>query len=298
MRYKLDVALDSGALLGEGPCWDVGSGILYWIDGLGRSVHAFDPSTGTDRMVCVDQFVGCVNLREAGGLIVALEHGFYQLDFESGSLSLVANPEAAVEGNRFNDGKCDSHGRLWCGSMSLKENEGAGLYPPAGAFYRLTGDGAAEKMFGPVGISNGLGWDRAERTMYYIDSPTRKVDAFDFDAEAGTLANRRTVVMIPEGWGLPDGMCVDADGMLWVALWGGARVTQWDPSNGALLDTIEVPVPNVTCCAFGGQDLAELYVTTSRVGLDADGLVRYPHAGALFVTRPGIHGLPAHRFQG
>ena len=298
MGYKLDVALDSGALLGEGPCWDGESGILYWIDGLGRSVHAFDPSTGTDRMVCVDQFVGCVNLREAGGLIVALEHGFYRLDFESGSVSLIANPEAAVEGNRFNDGKCDSRGRLWCGSMSQKENEGAGLHPPAGSFYRLSGDGSVEKMFGSVGISNGLGWDRAERTMYHIDSPTRRIDAFDFDVAAGTLARRRMVVKIPEGWGLPDGMCVDVEGMLWVGLWGGGKIARWDPSSGVLLDTIEVPVVNVTCCAFGGPDLADLYITTSRVGLDAEGMVRHPHAGAVFITRPGTQGLPANRFKG
>ena len=134
--------------------------------------------------------------------------------------------------------------------------------------------------------------------MYHIDSPTRRIDAFDFDVAAGTLAGRRTVVNIPEGWGLPDGMCVDVEGMLWVGLWGGGKVARWDPSSGALLDTIEVPVVNVTCCAFGGPDLADLYITTSRVGLDAEGMVRYPHAGALFITRPGTQGLPANRFKG
>ena len=298
MKHELEVVFDAGALLGEGPCWDERAKLLYWIDGLGKAIHVFDPATGSDRATPVDQFVGCVVLRECGGCLVALEKGFYFFDPATGALEPVANPEAGVEGNRFNDGKCDAAGRLWCGSMSLKENEGTGKSPPAGSFYRLSPDRSVRKIFGGVGISNGMGWSPDGATMYYIDSPTRKVDAFDFDLAAGAIARRRTVVTIPEGGGIPDGMCVDAEGMLWVAQWGGRQVSRWDPHSGAMIDRISVPVVNVTCCAFGGPDLGDLYITTSRVGVDAGNASEFPHAGAIFKIRPAVTGLPAHRFRG
>ncbi|MGA2546573.1 MAG: SMP-30/gluconolactonase/LRE family protein [Rectinemataceae bacterium] len=297
MKNELELVLDARAYLGEGPCWDERENLLYWIDGLGKSVHVYDPVSGMDKVNELDQFVGCIVLRERGGCVLSLQNGLYFFDAKTGSVDLILNPEADIAGNRFNDGKCDGAGRLWCGSMSLKENEGSGNSPPAGSLYCLDVDLKVRKIFGGVGISNGLGWSPDGRTMYYIDSPTKNVDAFEFDPTTGSIGKRRTVVTIPKTGGIPDGMCVDAEGMLWVAQFGGGQISRWDPHTGTIVDRVPVPVPNVTCCAFGGEDLENLYITTSRIGVDEHNEAEFPHAGALFKVKSDVGGLRVNRFK-
>jgi sugar lactone lactonase YvrE len=298
MTRELNIACEAGAHLGEGPCWDERESLLYWIDGLGKAVHVFDPATGRDRETRMDQFVGCVVLREKGGCLLALQNGLYFFDTKTGAVRLIVNPEAGITGNRFNDGKCDSRGRLWFGSMSLAENEGTGTSEPAGSFYCIEPDLRVRTLFTHVGISNGIGWSPDEKTMYYIDSPTRNVDAFDFDAATGSICNRRHVVTFQKAEGIPDGMCVDIEGMLWVAQWGGGQVSRWDPRTARMIDHIPVPVPNVTCCAFAGERGEEMYITTSTVGITESNRGDYPHAGALFMLRPGTRGATVYRFKG
>ncbi|OXM83550.1 SMP-30/gluconolactonase/LRE family protein [Paenibacillus rigui] len=289
---QVELVLDAQAQLGEGPCWDERSGLLYWVDIAGKKVHAFNPLDRSDRSVALDQMVGAAVVREAGGLVLAMEQGFYTLDWDTEQLTAIQDPEPGQAGNRFNDGKCDAAGRFWAGTMDKKEQG------PAGALYCLESDRTVRKAIEGVTVSNGLGWSPDGRTMYYIDSPTKRVVAYDFDVETGSLTHRRTVVTIPADGGFPDGMTVDAEGMLWVAQWGGWQVSRWNPYTGEQLTAIPVPVERASSCAFGGANLDELYITTARIGATEEELAKQPHAGSLFCVKPGVAGLPTYRYGG
>ncbi|ULL13208.1 SMP-30/gluconolactonase/LRE family protein [Paenibacillus sp. H1-7] len=288
----LELVLDAKATLGEGPCWDQRSGLLYWVDIKENAVHAYDPHQGTNRTVHLDQMVGAAVARESGGLVLALQHGFHLLDMTTEQLTFLADPEKELPDNRFNDGKCDAAGRFWAGTLSFEEKE------PVAALYCLETDGTVRQALDGVIVSNGLGWSPDGRTMYYIDSMTRKVSAFDFEVETGRLSGRRTVVTIPEGGGFPDGMAVDEEGMLWVAQWDGWQVSRWNPSTGEQIGAIRVPAARVTSCAFGGPNNDELYITTARTGISEESLAGQPLAGGLFRVKPGVAGLPTYRYGG
>ena len=291
--YQATLALDARALLGEGPIWDARAGVLYWVDISGCKVHIFTPATGADRAIDVGQPVGTVVPRRSGGVMVALRDGFAALDTETGRLTMIADPEAHLPDNRFNDGKCDPAGRFWAGTMRQAEDRKGG-----GSLYRLDPDLSVHKMLGDITVSNGIAWSVDARTMYFIDTPTMTVAAFDYNRETGDIANPKPVVSAHDGPGFPDGMTIDAEGMLWVAYWGGWRVVRWNPHTGEALAVIELPVERVTAPWFGGPNLDELYITTARVGLDDAGLTGQPHAGSIFVARPGVRGLPAFEFAG
>jgi len=284
-RLEAELVLDAHAQLGEGATWDAAGGRLVWVDILRGQAHRFDPAAAGDRAVDVGQHVGTAVPRARGGLLLALRDGFATLD-DDGALRWIARVEADRPGNRMNDGKCDPRGRFWAGTMAYDET------PGAGSLYRLDPDGTVTTMLTGVTISNGLAWSADQRTMWYIDTPTHGVDAFDFDAEAGTIANRRRVVAVPEADGSPDGMTVDHDGCLWVAMWGGAAVRRYRP-DGTLDTVVALPVSQVTSAAFGGGRADELYVTSAREGLSDEQLAAQPHAGALFRVRPGVTGPPA-----
>jgi sugar lactone lactonase YvrE len=287
-----ELVVDAHAVIGEGPWWDARAQLLYWIDIKGKRLHVFDPSQGGDRSVDLGKMPGCVVGRESGGLLAAMEDGFAFVDPSNGALTPICDPEADRPGNRFNDGKCDSRGCLWAGSMDDAE-EGR-----TGAFYRLGADLACERLFDGVGISNGLAWSPDDRTMYYIDTPTGRVDAFDFDAEKGSLSKRRLAFEVPHGMGSPDGMTIDEEGMLWVALWMGWGVGRWDPRSGRLLEKVALPVARTSSCAFGGPSMDRLYITTASVGAMPGKEAGEPHAGGLFVYEPGLKGAASVPFAG
>ncbi|MBA3349856.1 MAG: SMP-30/gluconolactonase/LRE family protein, partial [Actinobacteria bacterium] len=222
---NVEVAVDAHAQLGEGPVWDEASRQLVWVDIMASLVHRFTPSTGTDETTDVGQPVGAVALRTAPGLVLALRDGFGVLDTDRGDLQMIARTEKEVTGNRMNDGKCDRAGRFWAGTMAFDQA------PGAGALYRLDGDRSVERMISGVSISNGLCWSADDRHLYYIDSPTQGVDVFDFDASSGEVANRRRFIDIPEEAGLPDGMTIDEEGFLWVALYGTGAVRRYSPEG-------------------------------------------------------------------
>lgn len=287
-----ELVLDVRAELGEGPSWDGKNGVLYWVDILRGLVHIFEPKESRDTSVRAGEYVSCVVPRKSGGVAVTLQHGFHTIDLKSGKASPLAQVEKGVAGNRFNDGKCDPAGRFWAGTMDMKEKSASG------ALYRLEKN-KVRKILSGVSISNGLGWSPDNRTMYYIDTPTRKVSAFDYDMKTGDVRNRKTVVYFssPDQPGNPDGMAVDAEGMIWVAHWGGYRITRWNPATGRPLDSVSLPVAQVTSCCFGGRNLDELYITTARTGLSHQALLRQPHAGSLFRVRTGLRGLPTYAFD-
>jgi sugar lactone lactonase YvrE len=202
---------------------------------------------------------------------------------------MLAAAEADRPGNRMNDGACDAAGRFWAGTMALDER------PHAGALYRLDPDLTVHTMLTEVTISNGIDWSLDGRRMYYVDTPTRRIDVFDFDVAAGAIANRRTFVEVPADAGLPDGLTVDAAGFVWVALWGGAALRRYG-ADGTLERVVPLPVTHPTSCAFGGAALDELYVTSARIALTAEERKRQPQAGGVFRVRPGVAGRPANLF--
>jgi sugar lactone lactonase YvrE len=281
----LEVAVDVPCRLGEGPAWDARSGELLWVDILGECAYAYRPANGTIRSLPVGQPAGAIVPRAAGGYALAVRDGFAFLD-EAGELTMAAPVEADRPLNRMNDGKCDRLGRFWAGTMATVHE------PGAGSLYRLEADGEVVKALSGVTISNGLGWSPDGRTMYYTDTATGGVDAFDFDEPTGQINGRRRLIDIPPGRGLPDGLAVDEKGCLWVALYDGAALCRYRP-DGTLCTTIGFPVSLVTSCAFGGPDLRDLYVTTA-----ADRHPGEPLAGAVFRCRPGVAGLPCHPFAG
>lgn len=286
-----EIVLDAQAALGEGPVWDEQRQQLLWLDILPGAVHRLDPATGSDDVFHVGKPVGAAGLRRGGGLVLAVEDGFALLGEDWQRLGQVAVIEHPGPRARFNDGNCDPAGRFLAGTMAYDQTPGAAF------LYRLDPDLSVTRLLDGVTISNGLAWTADGATLYYIDSPAQAVDAFDYDAEAGQLSNRRRLIDIPASAGLPDGMTVDADGCLWVALYGGSAVRRYTP-GGRLDLTLSFPVTNVTCPVFGGSTFDVLYVTTARDGLDGRQLAAQPHAGAVFAIDVSSSGLPGRRFDG
>ncbi|MFD2719625.1 SMP-30/gluconolactonase/LRE family protein [Hymenobacter monticola] len=289
----LEAVVQHPCQLGEGPVWDAHTQTLLWIDLLGGDIHEFTPATGTHSTVSVGQMVGAVALRRGGGLVAALQHGFGFVNRQTGEVTMVASPEAALPGNRFNDGKCDPAGRFWAGTTSYAE------LPNQASLYCLEADGTVKRQHQPVSMSNGLAWSPDGQTLYYIDTPTYEVVAFAYDQATGTIRAPQTVIQFTAGDGYPDGMTIDAEGMLWVAFWGGWRVGRYNPHTGQLLHCIWLPVAQVTSCTFGGPELRDLYITSARTGLSEPQLRTQPRAGALFVLKDcGFQGLPTNEFNG
>ncbi|WP_117211066.1 SMP-30/gluconolactonase/LRE family protein [Allorhizocola rhizosphaerae] len=258
---------DPVAYHGEGPCWSLAWGGLRWVDMFAGDVLSLSSTDGGVSRMGVGELVAAIRPRDDGTMVMAQRRGFAIADTYLGDLWSV--PDV-----RMNDGGCDPDGRFYCGSMGG---------PGEGALYRLNPDRTVDVVVTGVTVSNGLAWfgDRA----YYVDTPTNRIDVFDY--VAGSLVNRRPFVSVDS----PDGLTVDALGNVWVALWGGSAVHCYAPS-GALVERVELPVSKVTACTFGGPSLDRLYITTSRLESDA------PLAGALFVVEPGVKGLPEFRYSG
>ena len=285
-----ELVLDARADLGEGPAWEPTTGSLYWVDIHTGRLHIFNPKDGSDRSIEVGEYLGCAAPRRPGGLVLGLRSGFATLDLPSQKLIRLVNPEPHLPGNRFNDGKCDPAGRFLAGSMDDAETA------PSGSLYSLSPDGSVKTLLRGRRIANGLTWSPDYHTFYFIDTPTRTVMAYDYDLATGALANPRPVISVPPELGWPDGMTSDTQGQLWVALWGGARLTRWNPASGRLLEEIAFPALNVSSCAFGGPHLTDLYVTTARKEMDTGQLASYPFSGGLFRLRTNIQGLPTFAF--
>lgn len=286
---KLELVVDAKAVLGEGPSWDMEKQVLYWVDIEQGDIHQYDPIRQHSQKMSCGQKIGAVVPTATGTLLAAMQHGFYEVEWSSGKMTPIVDPEKEKSENRFNDGKCDPFGRFWAGTLSMEQEKNAA------ALYVMDQNRHVRKMLDGVTTSNGMAWTEDHRTMYYIDSPTKQVAAFEYDLESGDIANRRTVVTIPEGEGAPDGMTIDAEGMIWVAQWGGYKVCRWNPETGKKLVEISLPVARVTSCCFGGKELDVLYITTASIGITKEE-PNQPHAGGLYRIKPGVKGTPTYRF--
>jgi len=282
-------------VLSEGPRWHEERGELLWVDILGAKFHRGrldeDEALREVATIAVDRHIGAVAPAAGGGYVLAAGTGFLYVN-EAGEVRELAQPEAGRRDVRMNDGACDPAGRFWAGTMAYDES------PGAGALYRLELDGSCTTVLTGLTISNGIGWSPDEPTMYLADSGTRSIFAFGFDHVTGELHDRRTLVHFAGPDVAPDGLTVDAEGHLWVALWGGGAILHYAP-DGTLVSTVPLPVERPTSCAFGGPRLTSLFVTTAREGLDELALMRQPDAGRVFrIDGTGARGLPCLPYRG
>jgi sugar lactone lactonase YvrE len=278
------------ALLGEGAFWNHKSQEFYWVDILGKTVNVYNPKNKSNRAFPLPFRVGTVVPQTDSTAVVALDNGIYVLNLYNNLLTKLSDVEEDIPNNRFNDGKCDPNGNLWVGSMRLDETI------PAAALYKVAPDGSTTKMLENITISNGIVWTKDGETMYYIDTPTGTIRGYDFDKSTSTISNERIVVEVSPDDGYPDGMAIDEQDMLWVGLWNGNAVARYNPRNGKLLNKIEVPAHNVTACAFGGEDLDILYITTAKTDMTEEESANYPLAGSIFSVKPGVKGVNSHFF--
>lgn len=287
-----EIALRAGAELGEHPFWDDRARALVWVDVLAGRVHRFTPGAGDEVVVDLGVAVGAAAPVEGGGLMLAATDGFRRMDADGGLLWGPLRPKDMPDDARFNDGVCDPRGRFFAGTVTTE------LRPGAGALYRLDPDGSIRTALGGVTESNGIAWSPDGSTVYYVDSGelAPRIRAFPFDVDSGTLGAPRDIVAFDPGDVVPDGLAVDAEGCIWVAMWGGFEVRRYD-SDARLLERHPLPVSRVTCPAFGGDGLEDLYVTTAWEGMNADERRAEPLAGHLFRMRPGVRGLPAYEFR-
>jgi|SRR6185503_8411044 len=288
---QIDIVLPHKCLLGEGPVWDFRRKVICWVDILNGEIHQYAPWSKEHQVIWVGQMIGAAVLCSDGHFLTALKNGFGFVNRETHEVSMLANPESHLPGNRFNDGKCGPDGRFWAGTMSHADE------PEKGSFYMFDKDHSVTKKIDRISISNGMAWSADDKTFYYIDTPTYAVAAYDFDKRTGEISRKRIVIRIPNEDGSPDGMTIDNEGMLWIAHWDGWQITRWNPATGEKLAAIKMPAARITSCAFGGDDFGDLYITSARTGLKESQLANQPLAGSLFVIKNiGVKGLPAFEF--
>lgn len=282
-----ELLFDSRHDLAEGPVWHRNA--LQWVNITAGEWHQFDPTTGHHQCHAIGGLLGCAVPCADGRWLLARDHGFAYYEPLTRQLQLLAQPEADLPRNRFNDGKCDPQGRFFAGSMHLDLAEGEAN------LYRVDASLNVVRVLSGVTISNGLAWSADGRTMYYTDTLTRRIDCFDFDPSDGGISNRRLLVQVADGY--PDGMDIDVNGNLWVALWGASAVVCYDGRSGAELARVQLPVSQPSSCCFGGPDLDTLFITTARQSLSIDALLNEPTAGSIYQVKPGVVGRPVDLFK-
>jgi sugar lactone lactonase YvrE len=290
-RLRAELLVDAHAEVAESPLWDDRANCLWWVDIPAGALHRTEIATGVDRTTVLGTSLGAVALRGDDWLVAAVAEGFATLDPTSGVLDVRAPVGADDPTTRMNDGKADPRGRFWAGRMARDER------PGVGGLYRLDADWSAELVLAHLTIPNGIGWSPDGRWMYFADTPTGRIDRFAFDLDDGRLGRPAPFVELEPGNGLPDGLTVDADGGVWIALWDGGGVARYD-AEGRQTGFVEVPARQATSATFGGPDLDILFITTGREGFGVDGPPGEPLAGGVFACRPGVIGLPANRFAG
>lgn len=286
--YKY-TSISSQCFLGEGPYWHAGRQSFFWVDIENGKLFEHNLKTEETKTRSFPHRLAVVLELEDGCLILGLDRKIAKYDLETEELTWLCEVESDSTLHRFNDGKVDPKGRIWIGTLSTLFTEGAG------SLYRVGNDLKPEKQLDQLTISNGMAWTEDNQTFYFIDTPTRQIKAFHFDLETGEIEFDQVAVEIPEELGFPDGMCIDREGMLWVAHYGGSGVYRWDPKTGKLLEKIELPVPHVTSCCFGGENLDTLLITSAQENLSEAQLKEFPMSGDVFLVKTESQGfLPNH----
>jgi len=278
-------------VLGECPTWELSEGALYWLDVMTGEIFRLDPVSGNIDIWQTGRKPHALALRRGGGMLLTVRNGFWSFDPESGALAEIRDANPDLPRNFVNDGKCDSRGRFWAGSTDRD------LKPGLGELYRFDPDLSCHRMDTGISLSNGIAWSPDDRLMYYADTGANVIRVYDFDAGAGTVANRRDFASTGDLPGEPDGITTDRDGYVWCAQFNGGCLVRFAP-DGAVDRTVELPVSRPTSCQFGGADLDVLYVTSAAMGLSEEEKAGQPEAGGLFALRPGVSGMAPPRFAG
>lgn len=285
-----ELAFEAKASIGEGSIWHPERQTLFWVDIVGKTLYEYHPETKDCTSYKFDRMVSTVVPETDTTVIISLQDEIVRVNLHNGQTTSIA-PIPDNNGTiRCNDGKCDPAGRLWIGTMALNVQKGAGT------LYCVTPDAAVATKLSDVTISNGIVWSADKKFMYYNDTPTGQIARYRYDASNGEIIFDGIAVRIPEGTGGPDGMTIDSNDNLWVAQWGGSGVYCYNPRTGKLLAKVEVPAPQVASCAFGGENLDTLYITTARAGMSDEQLKLYPLSGSVFSCKPGAKGVTANSF--
>ena len=287
---SVELLVSDRADVGEGPLWDSEAGLLYWVDISRGDLHSWNPRTGSQMVTETGQSLGSIALAEDGKLLLALRDGLHVLDKASGKIEIMLPIDYDMPQRSLNDSACDRLGRLWVGSVADDET------PRSGCVYRVDAHLRVTQAIPATTLANGIGWSPDDRVMYFADSSTFTVFAFDYHLDTGDASNRRSFVVTDPAQGLPDGLTVDEEGYIWVAYWGGGCVRRYSP-EGELDRVLELPASQVSSCTFGGKKLDELYITTATYGLSPDQLAAEPTAGSLFRASLNVRGLEPSRFR-
>ncbi|AMR34059.1 hypothetical protein A0256_22725 [Mucilaginibacter sp. PAMC 26640] len=280
----------TNALLGEGAIWDHVENKLYWVDIEGCTFNIYDVGRNKNKVYNVQKTVGTVVPVNSNTVLLALEDGLAFLNLTDGTIAYQLSWPLHEENKRFNDGKCDGQGRFWVGSLTKGQGTGSNK------LYCVTPNFTITEKLNNLTISNGIAWSVCGNYMYHIDTPTSQVIKYDFDYHTGAISNPQIIIKVPPEDGYPDGMTIDANGKLWIALWDGFCVAQYNPETGQLLQKVMVPAPKVTSCAFGGEKLDKLFITTASCEMTSEELAQYPLSGSLFVADTGVTGVRSNFF--
>jgi sugar lactone lactonase YvrE len=289
LKSSILTTIPTQCFLGEGPIWNNELGSFFWVDiekGILFRYHLESDKLETRHF---PHRIAVVLEGQDGKLLLGLDRSLVRYDWETEEKEVLCEVETDNTLHRFNDGKVDSKGRIWIGTLSTKFTKGAG------ALYRIGKDLIPKAQLNELTISNGMAWTSDLQTFYFIDTPTRQIKEYEFLVETGEIHFRRVAVVVPQELGFPDGMCIDQEGMLWVAHYGGSGVYRWNPKTGKLLDKIELPVPHVTSCCFGGENLDLMLITTAQENLSTEQLAKYPQSGDVFLVKLEVGGLESNR---
>ena len=287
MSLQFDLFSDYSCELGEGPFWDSKRSRLHWVDIIGKKIISQNLDGSNIHALEVDGNPGCVVLSDDGTMVAGVDNQISSLDGDGNLLRVLAdtNEDSRL---RFNDGKCDPSGRFWVGSMDRKEKN------KLGSLYSWNSiEGLVTREQG-VTVSNGMGWSPDNSLFYYIDSPTREVSVYDFDLSTGSINNKRRFIGFSEEDGFPDGMTIDNEGRLWIAFWGGSKIMCVNPDSKAIEEVVSFPVSKITSCAFGGEKMDQLFITSAKVQVNEKD---EPMAGKTFVVSLGVKGLPSFNLK-
>jgi sugar lactone lactonase YvrE len=289
-NMELVVADSTLNSLGEGALWDADGNRLFFVDIIGKKLFEYYPESGKKYSHQMPSMIGTVVLQDDSHVLVALEDGVYRYNLDTKDLKFIVCPPENDSTQRFNDGKCDPAGRFWLGTMSLIGGR------ESSHLFCMDKDGKIEVKLDGISTSNGIVWSSDKKHMYYIDTPTRMVMEYAYDNASGAISEPRVAVQVADSLGAPDGMAIDENDNLWVCMWGGSAVCCFDPLTGVLIERILVPAKNVTSCAFTGESMNELYITTARIGTNEEDLLNFPNAGSLFKITLKYAGSASYRY--